>query len=128
MEGDGRFGREIARLRKKKQQTIREFASKVIKDDGQPMSASYLCDIEQGRKNPPALEVIRRMADLLDGDLDRLLKLAQRTPPDIKEIVQENEDVRRMLRKAKQSGFRDWRKVEKLIEDLGKGLAKPRRK
>ena len=128
MEGAGRFGGEIARLRKKKGHTIREFASRVIKEDGQPMSASYLCDIEQGRKNPPALVVIRRMAELLDGDLDHLLNLAQRTPPDIKEIVQGNEDVRRMLRKAKQSGFRDWRKVEKLIEDQAKGLAKPHRK
>jgi transcriptional regulator with XRE-family HTH domain len=128
MEGDGSFGGEIARLRKKKRQTIREFASKVLLKEGQPMSASYLCDIEQGRKNPPGLDVIRRMAALLDGDLDRLLKLAKRTPPDIKEIVQENENVRRMLRKAKQLGFRDWKKVEKYIESHGKGPPKAHRK
>jgi transcriptional regulator with XRE-family HTH domain len=115
-----RFGEEIARLRKKKRQTIREFASKVILKEGQPMSASYLCDIEQGRKNPPGLDVIRRMADLLDGDFDHLLRLAQRTPPDIKEIVQESEDVRRMLRKAKQFGFRDWKELEEYIESKSK--------
>lgn len=120
MKGDGTFGGEVARLRKKKGKTIREFANSVIKEDGQPMSASYLCDIEQGRKKPPGLEVIRRMAELLDGDLDHLLRLAQRTPPDIKEIVQENEDVRRMLRKAKQIGFRDWEQLEKVIEEARK--------
>jgi transcriptional regulator with XRE-family HTH domain len=123
-----RFGAEIARLRKEKQMSIREFARKIVKEDGAPMSASYLCDIEKGRKKPPSLEVIRRMAALLDGDLDRLLNLAQRTPPDIKEIVQENENVRRMLRKAKQLGFRDWTEVEEYIENLSKGPPKPRRK
>ena len=128
MEGDGRFGGEIARLRKKKGKTIREFASKVIKEDGQPMSASYLCDIEQGRKKPPALVIIQRMVKLLDGDFDKLMELAHRTPPDIKEIVQGNEDVRRMLRKAKQFGFRDWKEVEKYIEKRSKGLQKAHRK
>lgn len=127
MEGR-RFGAEIARLRKKKQMSIREFARRVMKEDGEPMSASYLCDIEQGRKRPPSLEVIRRMAELLDGELDHLLNLAQRTPPDIKEIVQGNEDVRRMLRKAKQSGFKDWKEVEKYIENRTKGLPKSHRK
>jgi transcriptional regulator with XRE-family HTH domain len=122
------FGEEIARLRKKKQMSMREFAKKVLKEDGEPMSASYLCDIEKGRKKPPSLEVIRRMAVLLDGDLDQLLRLAQRTPPDIKEIVQENEDVRRMLRKAKQFGFRDWKELEKYIESRSKGPPKAHRK
>ena len=127
MEGR-RFGAEIARLRKKKGYTVREFASQVILKEGKPMSASYLCDIEHGRKNPPDLDVIRRMADLLDGDLDHLLRLARRTPPDIKEIVQENEDVRRMLRKAKQFGFRDWKELENYIESKSEGPPKARRK
>lgn|GEM_PF-1264887 len=127
MEGRG-FGPEIARLRKRKQMSIREFAGRVMKEDGEPMSASYLCDIEQGRKRPPGLEVICRMADLLDGDLDHLLRLARRTPPDIKEIVQESEDVRRLLRKAKQSGFRDWKELEEYIESKSKRPPKAHRK
>lgn len=117
------FGEEIARLRKKKGYTIREFAKKVEKEDGESMSPSYLCDIEQGRRKPPALEVIRRMARLLDGDLDHLLDFAHRTPPDIKGIVQGNEGVRRMLRKAKQSGFKDWKEVEEFIESRTKRRA-----
>jgi transcriptional regulator with XRE-family HTH domain len=111
-----RFGEEIARLRKKKRYSIREFAKKVMKEDGEPMSASYLCDIEQGRKKPPSLEVIRRMAELLGAKVDDLVVLARRTPPDIKEIVQGSPEVRRMLRKARELGFRDWKQVEKLIE------------
>jgi len=116
MTGERRFGQEIARLRKKKEWSIREFAKMVLKEDGQPMSPSYLCDIEQERRNPPALEVIRRMAELLDTDFDHLLDLAHRTPPDIKEIVRGNEAVRRMLRKARDSGFQNWKEVERLIE------------
>ena len=117
MGREGAFGEEIARLRKKKGWTIREFARKVIKEDGEPMSASYLCDIEQGRRKPPAAEVIRRMAELFEADFDNLMILARRTPPDIKEIVQGNEEVRRMLRKARLSGFKDWKEAEKMIED-----------
>lgn len=119
MEGKS-FGNEIARLRRGKEWTIREFAQKVIKEDGEPMSPSYLCDIEQGRRKPPALVVIQRMAKLLDGDFDKLMELAHRTPPDIKEIVQGNEEVRRMLRKAKQSGFKDWKEVEEFITNRTK--------
>jgi len=126
--GERSFGEEIAHLRKKKEWTIREFAKKVMKEDGEPMSPSYLCDIEQGRRKPPALVVIQRMAKLLDGDFDKLMELAHRTPPDIKEIVQGNKEVRRMLRKAKQSGFKDWKGVEKFIENRTGGLAKSHQK
>lgn len=115
--GERSFGEEIARLRRKKQYTIREFAKKVLKEDGGPMSPSYLCDIEQGRRKPPALNVIHRMAELLEGDFDKLMDLANRTPPDIEEIVQGNNELRKMLRKARDSGFRDWKEVEKMIED-----------
>lgn len=116
MEGKRRFGEEIARLRKKKRYTIREFTTKVLKEDGEAMSPSYLCDIEQGRRKPPASEVIKRMAGLLDTNFDDLMVLAQRTPPDIKEIVQHDKMLRRILRKAKETGFRDWKEVEELIE------------
>ena len=116
MTGERRFGQEIARLRKKKEWSIRGFAKKVLlKENGRSMSPSYLCDIEQGRRMPP-LEVIGRMAELLDGDLDELMILAKRTPPDIKEIVRGNEEIRRMLRKARDIGFQNWKEVEKLIE------------
>ena len=118
MEGWG-FGREIARLRKKKGYSIREFAKKVLKENGEPMSPSYLCDIEQGRRKPPALEMIGRMAELLDGSLDKLMVLAKRTPPDIKEIVQGNKMLRRVLRRARDVGFKDWKEVERLIETRG---------
>jgi transcriptional regulator with XRE-family HTH domain len=127
MEGRN-FGGEIARLRVDRGYTIREFAKKVIKEDQKPMSASYLCDIEQGRKNPPSVVVIRRMAEELEADFDRLMDLAERTPPDIKEMLQGNEEARKMLRKAKQAGFRDWKEVEKLIESRTRGSRKDRKK
>lgn len=81
------------------------------------MSPSYLCDIEQGRRKPPASEVIRRMAGLLDTNFDDLMGLARRTPPDIKEIVQSDKMLRRILRRAKETGFKDWKEVEELIEN-----------
>jgi transcriptional regulator with XRE-family HTH domain len=116
MEGQRSFGEEIVRLRKKKGYTIREFAKKVLKENREAMSPSYLCDIEQGRRKPPASEVIRRMAVLLDASFDDLMTLAQRTPPDIKEIVQGNRALRGVLRRAKATGFRDWKAVDKLIK------------
>ena len=126
--GERRFGEEIARLRKKKEWSIREFAKKVLKEDGEPMSPSYLCDIEQGRRKPPALDVIHRMAELLEGDFDKLMDLANRTPPDIKKYIQTNQGVRRMLRKARDSGFKDWKEVEKIIETQAGSSAKPHEK
>lgn len=125
--GERKFGAEIARLRKREGYTIREFARKVLKEDGEPMSPSYLCDIEQGRKKP-ASEVIRRMAEILKADFDDLMNLAQRTPPDIKEYLQETPQLGRLLRKARETGFKDWGKMEELIEDHEKTHAKKRSK
>ncbi|MCJ7578871.1 MAG: helix-turn-helix domain-containing protein [candidate division Zixibacteria bacterium] len=121
--GERSFGEKIAQLRNKKGWTIREFAKRIMKEDGEPMSPSYLCDIEQGRRKPPALEVIRRMAELLDADFDDLMVSAHRTPPDIKQLVQENKMLRRVLKRAKDTGFKDWKEVEKLIENWTGRLA-----
>jgi transcriptional regulator with XRE-family HTH domain len=126
--GERRFGEEIARLRKKKEWSIREFAKKVLKEDGESMSPSYLCDIEQGRRKPPALDVIHRMAELLEGDFDKLMDLANKTPPDIKEIVQGNKMLRRILRKARDTGFKDWREVEEFIENRTRNSEKLHKK
>jgi transcriptional regulator with XRE-family HTH domain len=126
--GERSFGQEIARLRKKKKYSIRQFAKMVLKEDGEPMSPSYLCDIEQDRRHPPALEVIRRMADLLDANFDDLMILAHRTPPDIKELVQGNKMLRKVLRRARDTGFKDWKKVEEIIENQAGGSAKPHQK
>lgn len=42
------------------------------------LSVGYLSDIEQGRKGPPDVEVIRKLQDFLGISDDELMKLAER--------------------------------------------------
>lgn len=109
------FGKTVKKLRKKKGLGTREFARKIHKMDGTPISASYLCDIEQERRNPPDIEIIKQMAHLLKVEEDYLLGLANTTTPEIPALIKEQPVVGRLLREARRVGFDDWKAVERLI-------------
>ena len=109
------FGKVLKNLRKGKKYSIREFAKLIRKKDGGTLSPSYLCDIEQERRNPPENYIIEQMAGLLDVEKDYLLGFAETTTPDIPRILRETPELGKLLRKAKQLGFDDWKSIEKLI-------------
>jgi transcriptional regulator with XRE-family HTH domain len=53
-------------------------AGKKLRETGEyiKFSIGYLSDIEQGRKNPPDLEAVRKLQDFLRVKDDKLIKLA----------------------------------------------------
>lgn len=110
------FGKILKKLRKDKKYSIREFAKLIVKKDGKPVSPSYLCDIEQERRNPPDIFIIEQMASRLGVESDYLLGLAKKTTPEIPELIKEKPELGRLLRKAKDVGFDDWNAFEKLID------------
>jgi hypothetical protein len=48
------FGEVLAEARKRRSLTLKAVAARVVKDDGVPMSAPYLNDIELDHKGPPS--------------------------------------------------------------------------
>ena len=62
-------------------------AEKVKKEDGQPISAQYLNDIEHDRRNPPSEFLIAQIAQILNLDKDVLCLVAGTIPQDLKKMA-----------------------------------------
>jgi transcriptional regulator with XRE-family HTH domain len=104
------FGDKIRELRKAKNLTLRELAAKVKVD------FTYLSKVENQKLSfgeYPSEELIRKLAKVLNGDVDELLLLAEKIPEDIKRRVIERPDAFRKFAAL------DDKTIDKLLEELG---------
>ena len=77
-----RFGERIRRKRTEQKLGLRETATKV------GISPTYLSRIEtMEEKTPPAEDVIRKLATLLNDPFDELMTLAGRVPEDVEKVI-----------------------------------------
>jgi transcriptional regulator with XRE-family HTH domain len=79
------FGKIISTARKKLGLSQKELASRIKKEDGTPISAQYLNDIEHDRRNPPSESMIVQLAKELKLDKDFLCIAAGTIPRDIQQ-------------------------------------------
>jgi transcriptional regulator with XRE-family HTH domain len=90
------FGKRVRELRKYKNLTLRDVASKV------DINFTYLSKIENGKldfSEYPSEKLIRKLAKALNGDVDELLLMAEKIPDEIrKRVVQRPEAFRRLAR------------------------------
>jgi transcriptional regulator with XRE-family HTH domain len=77
------FGQVIAKYRKRAGYNLREMALLVKKEDDTPISFSYLCDIENDRRNPPSDHIINQLAAVLDVSPNLLYLYARRLPAEL---------------------------------------------
>lgn len=84
------FGEVVSDARKSCQLSLRELASSVKKEDGKPISAQYLNDIEHGRRNPPPVHIIRELARELRLEFDYLVVLSNELPDEDQALVRES--------------------------------------
>jgi transcriptional regulator with XRE-family HTH domain len=85
------FGSVIATARKARFLSQRELAARLKKEDGEPISAQYLNDIERDRRNAPPEYLIAQLARELKLDRDRLCLLAGCLPKDLMRPISESE-------------------------------------
>ncbi len=97
------FGKYVSEKRKDKGITLRGMA------DLMDFSAPYWSDIEKGRRNPPNIDKLNELADILKlskEDKEHMIDLASEDrdeiPMDLPEYIKESELARTALRKAKQ--------------------------
>lgn len=117
------FGEFLQKKREERQITLRKMAS----DLG--MSAPYLSDIEKGRRNPPEMEKLQLIAQILllsDEEktvmLDLAGKMRNTVAPDLPEYIMERDYVSAALRTARDldASEADWlRFVEELKQRKG---------
>nr|WP_244955913.1 helix-turn-helix transcriptional regulator [Rothia nasimurium] len=101
---------------------MRAFAEKV------DMAASYISDIEKGRRAAPdsKLEIIATALSLTSVEREEMFDLAaltrdDQTPTDLTEYIRETDNARVALRRAKDRNYsdQDWQKIIDIIEGDG---------
>jgi transcriptional regulator with XRE-family HTH domain len=97
------FGEIIARGRKRAGLTLKDVAARVRKDDGEPISLTYLNDIEHNRRPAPPLPILKQLADALDLSYDYLVYQAHDLPEDVYDAAYSPEAV--------EAAFRAFRRV-----------------
>ena len=109
------IGTLIRRLRNEKKMSLRDLAKKVN------MSHVNITHIENDRVVTSSKSLID-IAQALDFDPDKILALANKVNDDIKKIIQDKPDaVPKFLRTTKDFNTRDWKKLEKMVEEINKG-------
>ena len=117
------FGEFLQKKREAKQITLRKMAEML------KMSAPYLSDIEKGRRNPPEMDKLDLIAQILllsDEErtvmLDLAGKMRNTVAPDLPEYIMERDYVSAALRTARDldASEADWlRFVEELKQRKG---------
>lgn len=75
------FGGLMSSARKEKQLSQRDLAALIIKEDGTPITAAYVNDIEHGNRHPSSHHMIEQFARALDVESEVLYFLIDRIPP-----------------------------------------------
>lgn len=79
------FGKVLVEARRSAGIQQKDLAASVIKEDGIPISAAYLNDLEHDRRNPPSDFIIERLASALRlPNADLLYYFAGRYPPSLR--------------------------------------------
>ena len=115
------FGSLIRKLRIEREIGQRELANKI------GIAASYLNDLEKGKRSAPKQIVIKKLSKLLKIDIRKLNDLAGiskgNVAPDIKEYIQNNPNIVSLIRSIKQNNL-DQDQIEKIEISLNKNNCK----
>ncbi len=108
------FGTRLKQLRLEKHLGLRELGRLV------EISAMHISNLEKGR-SMPSPELVRKLAESLDGNLDELLYLAEHVDPEIVDVIHNNPyQVPSFLRSAKNLTPEQWEKLQKQVERMAK--------
>ena len=80
MADDETFGSAISKARKANEWALKDLASRILREDGEPISLQYLNDIEHDRRSPSSDRMVQQFAEALDLNQDWLYYLAGRFP------------------------------------------------
>lgn len=75
------FGEAVRRAREERGWSQRELASRVLKEDGKPITPQYLNDIEHDRRSPTGDRMVTALAEALVAQADYFFVMAGRLPP-----------------------------------------------
>jgi len=105
------FGAKLRALRKERGKTLRALA------EAAGVDFTYLSKIENERvEHLPSVDTIRDLAQALEVDAVELLQLANKLPPELAKLA-DNEKARRFFRRAQEiASPKDWDALLDLLE------------
>ena len=78
------FGSVVSEARRRQRLSQKELASRVKKEDGDPISPQYLNDLERDRRNPPNEHLLAQIAEQLGLEREYLFYVAGTYPDDLR--------------------------------------------
>lgn len=115
---ENEFGSKIKVKRLQLGLSLRKVCAVVNNDEGNPISVSYLNDIEQGRRKPPSGKIVVQLAEVLALGSQDLLNLAGKVNPAIEEAVNKDAEVGVLFRRIAEHIERDPKIVERIKKEL----------
>lgn len=101
----GSFGEMISEKRKELGWSQKELATKIMKEDGKPISPQYLNDLERDRRGAPSDQLIIAFSETLGLDKDLLFYSAGELAPDLRD--RDEEQVKQAFHAFRQTLNRD---------------------
>jgi transcriptional regulator with XRE-family HTH domain len=114
------FGRYIKQQRLRLEYSLRKVCEAVLNDEGNPISVSYLNDIEQERRNPPTGKVVVQLAKVLELNAQDLLGRAGKVDPIIEETVNKEAGAGVLFRRIAEQAKADPTVLEWIKKALDK--------
>ena len=108
------LGEYIRNLRNKRDIGVRELGRKA------DVSGVHISSIEKN-KNTPSPELLRKIAVILDADVDKLQAMANQVDPDVIDVIKRSPSaVPSFLRSAKGLTNAQWQELEKAAKKMSK--------
>lgn len=113
------LGDRIKRIRTERGLGLRETAGKI------GISATFLSRVESNsEKAAPSEEVLKKLAKVLDDDIDILMHLAERVPQDVAAVIKNDPGMPAFLRTARDQKL-SGEQLLKMLEESKKKKGRP---
>lgn len=108
------FSDRLKALRTDKHMGIRELGRAV------DVTGMHISNLEK-RKSAPSSDLVRKLAEVLDANVDELLYLADQVDPEVVDVIHGNPlTVPSFLRSAKNLTPEQWEKLQKQVDKMTK--------
>ncbi len=82
------------------------------------VTGMHTSNVEKG-KSMPSPELTRKIANVLNADVDELLKLANQVDPEVIDVIQSNHQaIPSLLRSAKNLTPEQWQILKQQVEEM----------
>ena len=108
------FADRLKALRTDKHMGIRELGRAV------DVTGMHISNLEKG-KSAPSSDLVGKLAEVLDANVDELLYLADQVDPEVVDVIHSNPlTVPTFLRSAKNLTPEQWEKLQKQVDKMNK--------